>query len=107
MTAALEKIFEQYGFAIRAERGGEELYTEKAFVQPVRDAEKEFPFTVTGLGCVDDRHWLCLTRSALREGDRVWVQNVCYEAVNCTAYSMAGQEIYWRTILRSEREEAL
>ena len=107
MTAELERVFARYGTTVRIEQTGKAVYTAKAFVQPMGKSGKEYPFTVTGLGSVDDRHWLCLTIEALEEGDCVWFNQKCYEAVNCTEICAAEQSLYWKTILRSEQEAAV
>ena len=107
MTAMLEEIFEEFGSFLQILRGGEMLPAVKGFVYPAKNSAKEFPFAVTPLGSIDDRHWVCLTQEALREEDRVWFRNECYEAVNCTEICVMGDAAFWRTVLRPEREAAL
>ena len=104
MRAELERIFAGYGSGIRVERGDMPAYTVAAFLQPTENGGKEFPFAVTALGSVDNRLWVCFTREELREGDRVWFRENCYEAVNCTEVAVAGETVYWRSVLRTEQE---
>lgn len=106
MREELEKIFAGYGTEIRVERRGMSVFAAAAFLQPVENTDKEFPFAVTALGSVDNRRWICLTRNELQEGDRIWLRETCYEAVNCTEVVVAGETVYWRSILRREQEAA-
>ena len=106
MRAELERIFAGYGSEIRLERGDMPAYMVPAFLQPMENSDKEFPFAVTALGSVDNRLWLCLTREELWEGDRVWFRGTCYEAVNCAEIAVAGETVYWRSLLRMEQEAA-
>lgn len=106
MMEELERIFARYGSEIRVERSGMPAYTVAAFLQSTENSGKEFPFAVTALGYVDDRLWVCMTREKLQEGDLVWFRDTCYEAVNSTEVVVAGETVYWRTILRMEQEAA-
>ena len=106
MTAALQELFERYGLTVRVERDGEGSCEKKVFLQPVRESVKEYPFTVTELGAMDDRRWLCLLRSELREGDRLWAMGRGYIAVNCAAVTLGEEVSHWRAILIPEREAA-
>ena len=107
MTAVLQDLFERYGLTVRVERDGEGSGERKVFRQPLRENGKEYPFEVTELGTVDDRRWLCILRSELREGDRVRVMERAYTAVNCAAVALGEEISHWRAILIPEKEAAL
>lgn len=106
MTRELEAFFQRYGVSAEILPADGKAYIEKVFFQPVRETDKEFPFAATSLGTVDDRRWICLSRHALREGDRLRMGGGSFAAVNCAAVYLGEEPCHWRAVLVPEREAA-
>ena len=103
MTEKLDPIFNRYGLGATLIREGQEIPI-RVFLDSMRESEKQVPYAVNFLGSVDDRRWLCLCRTELRESDIIQYDGDSFAI--CTAVPVyAGKELsHWWAILMAARE---
>ncbi len=105
MTERFADILARQGRDILVLRG-EETVRGKAFFQPLVNRKEAAPYGVTSLGAVDVRLWRCLTRTELRDGDRIECGGKRYAVQNSAAVYAGGELSHWWGVLTPEREEA-
>lgn len=104
MTADwVRQTLERYGQEITLRRRGAETVI-RAFLQPAAERGERVPDTVTALGWMDGRQWLCLGQVPLETGDVLAWEGMAFRVRSCRPYYIGGVLSHYRTALEKERE---
>lgn len=78
----------------------------RAFLQPVTDRSKAASYTVTSLGTVDDRLWICLGTRAMNPGDTVICGADRFTVRSGEPVYLGAELNHWWAVLTAEQEAA-
>ena len=105
MTTLLEKALARYGQTVTVTHDGVESTT-KAFLEPETKSDWTAPYAVTALGMLDDRRWICLTGTALWDGDTVAGEQGVWTVQSCAPYYLGEAPSHWWAVLAAKKEAA-
>lgn len=105
MTELLDGILARYGQEVTV-TGTSGTAAARAFLQPVTEHGKAAPFRVTPLGTVDDRFWIYLGRTEVKEGDTVQSGMDRFCVKNSMAVRIGGELSHYWAALTPEGEAA-
>lgn len=109
MKEKLEEIMRSYGQEITLVRrkSGEEV-SFLAFLQPLLQEREEPPVTVTPLGAVNDQRWLYIgpAEQEFEPGDALRFSGDCFTAQEAMTICFRREALYFRAVLRQEKEAA-
>ena len=105
MTELLDRIWAQFAQSAVICHAGNSTEG-KVFLQLLPERGDLAPYEVTSLGTVDDRLWLCLSRTELEEGNTLTAAEVTYRVHSCAPVFFGGEVCHWRAILKKERVAA-
>lgn len=110
MRARLEGILARYGQdAVIRDRASGEEWGVRAFVQPILKKQEDPPLQATALGAVSRERWLYIGGGSqrLRPGDGVACGGLRLVVQEARAVPWGGGTLYWRALLRREKERAV
>lgn len=109
MRARLEEMMRVYGQTVTliSQKSGEEA-TFAAFLQPVLKEREQPPLAATPLGAVSCRRWLYVGPAdrKIRPGDRFRSDGLRLVAQEAEAVYFQAGILYYRAVLRREKEAA-
>lgn len=78
----------------------------RAFLQPVLKQREDLPVTATPLGPVSRQRWLYIGSGAqmVSPGDRIACGSLRLVVQEAQAVCWADEPLYWRAVLRREKE---